>query len=283
MIKRLRNRWLPLAAVSMAVMLVVVACGGGADATATPRADAPADLDSGPGSLAGELARLASSLASSSDAQQSGIWVDGSGSVTAVPDVAILSFGIEARADTVAPARAAAAVAMDAVIASMRSNGVADRDIKTTSFRIQPITVRRDGGSRLDGDPIIVGYRVTNLAIAKVRNIDAIGPVIDDAVVAGGDAIRINSISFTVDDPKPLEVQARALALEDAMEKARLIAGIAGVTLGRPTLITQQGGAPRTLGLERAPLAAADFGAPTPISAGEMEVTVRVQMVFAIQ
>ena len=283
MFKRVAKRWAPLGVVSLVVVLVVASCSGGSDPTPSPGAGGQLDLGAGAESVLADLARLTSSAASGSGFQQSGIWVDGSGSVTATPDVAILSFAIETRADTVAPARAEAAVAMDAVIASLRGNGVAERDIKTTSFRIQPITVRQERNGRLDTETIIVGYRVTNSATAKVRNINSIGPVIDDAVAAGGDAIRVNGISFAVDDPKPLESQARILAVEDALEKARQIAGVAGVTLGPATLITQQGGVPRAAAFERAAVASLDHPGVTPISVGETQIIVRVQMAFAIQ
>ena len=285
MFKRVAKRWAPLGVVSLVVVLVVASCSGGSDPTPSPGAGGQLDLGAGARTerVLADLARLTSSAASGSGFQQSGIWVDGSGSVTATPDVAILSFAIETRADTVAPARAEAAVAMDAVIASLRGNGVAERDIKTTSFRIQPITVRQERNGRLDFETIIVGYRVTNSATAKVRNINSIGPVIDDAVAAGGDAIRVNAISFVIDDPKPLESQARILAVEDALEKARQIAGVAGVTLGPATLITQQGGVPRAAAFERAAVASLDLSVVTPISVGETQIVVRVQMAFAIQ
>ena len=213
--------------------------------------------------------------------QQTGIWVDGAGSVTAEPDVANLSFGVEARADTVAPARAEAASAMDAVIASLRANGVADRDIQTSYFSIEPITVYEEGKNG-ERTPKIVGYRVVNFATATIREVDNVGSVIDDAAEAGGDAIRINGIGFSVDDPRPLEVEARKLALEDATAKAEQIASVMNVTLGAPIYVSQQGGSPA---LFRAAVPEAMFAADasTSISAGEQEISIRVQVVFGIE
>ena len=213
--------------------------------------------------------------------QQTGIWVDGAGSVTAEPDVANLSFGVEARADTVAPARAEAASAMDAVIASLRGNGVADRDIQTSYFSIEPITVYEEGKNG-ERTPKIVGYRVVNFATATIREVDNVGSVIDDAAEAGGDAIRINGIGFSVDDPRPLEVEARKLALEDATAKAEQIASVMNVTLGEPIYVSQQGGSPVVF---RAAVPEAMFAsdAATSISAGEQEIRIWVQVVFAIE
>ncbi len=280
------KRWLPIGAIAAAVLLVVAACSDGSDerTPSAPGGPGAGSATGDAGTVAGLEARLAAALGSVGN-QQTGIWVDGSGSVVAAPDVAVLSFAIETRAETVTPARSAAAAAMDAVLKSIRANGVADRDIKTTSFSIQPIVVYRErtypAGGR-DQEPVIVGYRVSNGATAKIRRIDTAGTVIDAAAQAGGDAIRINGIAFTIDDPKPLERQARDLALRDAIAKARQIAEVTGVTLGAPTLITQQGGAPI---IQKAELFARGAAADvvTPIVPGEAEVTVQVQVVFAIR
>ena len=172
---------------------------------------------------------------------------------------------------------------MDAVMRTLRANGVRDRDIQTQQFRIQPITVFRQVIGREERIPEIVGYIVTHSASAKIRDIDSIGAVIDDAAEAGGDAIRINSIGFTIDDPKPLETQARELAFTDAMTKAQQIAQVTGVTLGDPLFISESGGFPvvAAQAVRLAPSAALDV--ETPISPGESRITVRVQMVFPIQ
>ena len=278
-----RSRIATLGVLGVVVAVVVAACSSG-DATATPQL--------GGGQVGGQA--LSANLAAfeslgfpqviSTGSQQLGIWVDGTGSVTVAPDIANLNFGVEARADTVAEARDEAATTMDAVIASLRGNGVADADIKTTSFSIQPITVFREVSRDREREPVIVGYRVSNFAVAKIRDIDAAGGIIDDAAAAGGDAVRINGIGFGVDDPRPIETQARELALEDAIAKAEQIADVTNVILGTPVFISQQGGSPI---FARESVAIASFdaaaGAPTPISAGEQEITVRVQVVFAIE
>lgn len=282
MMTRVSKRWLGLGALAVAVPLAVAACTGG-DNGATQAAGAAAPPGGGgPGSVAEGVRAPATSAFPVSASQQTGIWVDGSGSVKVAPDVAVLNLGVETRADTAAAARTSAAEAMEAVLASLRKNGVQDRDIQTTGFQVQPITVFKQptGGIR-DGEPMIVGYRVTNSATARVRELARVGTAIDDATEAAGNAIRINGIGFTVDNPKPLEEQARELALRDATAKAQQVARVAGVKLGRPTLITLQGGAPI---VDRQLLAVAEArAAGTPISPGETQVTIAVQMAFAIE
>jgi uncharacterized protein YggE len=136
------------------------------------------------------------------------------------------------------------------------------------------------GGIR-QREPRIIGYEVSNSATAKIRLLDTVGVVIDEAAEAGGNTIRINGISFTIDNPKPIEVEARDLAIRDAMAKATQIAGLAGVTLGPPVFISEQSSTPFVQ--ESLAIRADAAGAPTtPVIAGEMDVTIRVQVVFSI-
>ena len=120
------------------------------------------------------------------------------------------------------------------------------------------------------------------IATARIRDLNDVGSIIDAAATAGGDSVRINGIGFAVDDPKPLEVEARKLALEDATAKAEQIASVMNVTLGSPIYVSQQGGSPIFF-RESAPAAMFAADASTPISAGEQEISMRVQVVFAIE
>ena len=127
--------------------------------------------------------------------QSSGIWVNGEGSVTVVPDVAVLSLGVETQAATVAQAQAQAAEAMDVVMTELENWGINESDIKTQYYSIYPVKRYNNG------QEFLIGYRVTNTVTAKVRQVDDTGAIIDTVVRAGGDTIRINNIYFTVDDP----------------------------------------------------------------------------------
>jgi len=97
--------------------------------------------------------------------QQSGIWVSGEGEVTAVPDIATLRLGIEAQEATVDEAQARAAEAMDGVMSALKDNGVAEKDIQTQYFSVNKVT-RWD---REEDEEVILGYRVTNIVTAKIR------------------------------------------------------------------------------------------------------------------
>jgi uncharacterized protein YggE len=213
------------------------------------------------------------------NSQQTGIWVNGEGKVTVTPDIATLSLGIEAQATTVAEAQYQAAIAMEAVMAALAENGVADKDIQTQYFSIYQVTRWDD----FKDEQVVIGYRVTNMVTAKIRDIEQAGPIIDAVAAAGGDYTRINNISFSVDDPTPYYEQARQKAVADAKAKAEQLADLAGVNLGKPTYISEGTIYPpivyRDVGME----AMAPVPAPTtPISPGEIELTLTVQVAYAI-
>jgi uncharacterized protein YggE len=202
------------------------------------------------------------------NSQQEGIWVNGEGKVTAVPDVAILSLGIESQEATVEAARANAAEAMDSVTKALKDQGIQDKDIQTQYFNIQKVT-RWDNDKQ---EQIDIGYRVSNMVTAKIRNVDKAGTVIDAVVTAGGDLTRVNSIGFTIDDPKPYQEQARELAVADAAAKAEKLAENAGIKLGKATYVAEAAAAP----------VPAPAPVETPVSPGEMEITTNVQIAYSI-
>ncbi len=229
------------------------------------------------------LQQLLSSAGTASLPQ--GIWVSGRGAVTAEPDIAILTVGVEARADTVAEARSQAAVAMAAVIDSLKSSGVADKDIQTVSFSVNPqYTYREVVDSRgRYSEQVLVGYQVSNQASAKIRDLDAVGPAIDGAAEAGGDLVRIRGISFTIDDSGPLHILAREAAVNQAMATAAQFADLTGVTMGKLLYITETSAAPvAQVARAEMAMAAPALDASTPISGGELQVQITVQAVFAI-
>jgi uncharacterized protein YggE len=207
-------------------------------------------------------------------AQEEGIWVTGEGEVMAAPDIATLRLGIEAQEATVAEAQSQATEAMDSVMAALIDNGVAEQDIQTQYFSIRQIT------SWVGEEQVVVGYRVTNMVTTKIRDIDNAGIIIDAVAEAGGDLTRIDSLGFSVDDPSVYYEQARQEAMADANAKAEQLAELAGVTLGKPTYISE--------GISY-PIYPRDYIyemaggiSETPISPGEMEISLSIRVVYAI-
>lgn len=229
-------------------------------------------------SLVGDSPAVSYSLAGDS-LQQTGVWVSGMGKVSAVPDVAIINLGVEAQEATVSEAQSKAASAMSDVIAVLVANGVAEKDIQTQWFSISAVTRWDDDSNR----SVTVGYRVTNTVTAKIRQIDDTGAIIDAVAKAGGDLTRVSGIGFAVDDPEPYYDQAREEAILDAMAKAEQIASVADVSLGAPTYIGETGSpAPPIPYPVRAYSGGEAFDVTTPISVGETEIVVTVQMGFGL-
>jgi len=101
---------------------------------------------------------------------------------------------------------------------------------------------------------------------------------------AGGDATRIQSVRFSVEDSSAVQVQAREMAVLDALAKAKQFATLTGETRGNLLFISESGGSTPSVrsfdGMEASRLA--DSAVSTPVSAGELELQVSVQAVFAI-
>ena len=209
--------------------------------------------------------------------QQEGIWVTGKGEVAVVPDIATLRLGIEAQEVTVAEAQTQAAEVMNKVMTALIDNGIAEKDIQTQYFSIRQITKWEWDK---ENEEVVVGYRVTNMVTAKIRDIDKTGVIIDAVAEAGGDLTRVNSLSFSVDDPSAYYEELRQKAMADAEAQAEQLAELAGVTLGKPTYISEGTYIPRPIYWEVD--IAKGAVSETPISPGEMEISLTVQVIYAI-
>ena len=246
-----------------------------------------------------------SGFASSSSSQwlqpgsgdSTGIWVNGTGKATGDPDLGVLELGVEALADKASEARDMAAKAIDATVSMLKANNIQDKDLQTSQFSINPQydmqEIRRctDGlkedekgtECRTDFERVLIGYQVTNLLTVKVRNLESMSSIIDGATEAAGNLVRINAVNFAIEDTKALLEVAREEAIADLIAKANSMATLSGVELGKLVFLSESGGAPPQL-FARMEAAAFGFGGDqsTSILAGELDVTVNVQGVFAI-
>ncbi len=209
----------------------------------------------------------------------SGIHAAGVGTVSGEPDIAVISLGVEALRDTVGEARGDAARALAAIVEELRAAGVAEDDIRTSYFSINPrYEYVRDGQQQL------LGFQVTNTLNVTLRDLNATGDVVDRAVAAGGDLTRVQGVSFRIEDTSALEEEARILAIKDAVAKADLYAEQLTVVRGPLVSIAESSFDPYPVAEARFALAAMDSaGPPTQFFGGELEVSVRVQAVFAIE
>jgi uncharacterized protein YggE len=212
--------------------------------------------------------------------QQTGIGVCGHGTAKVRPDRAQIGANVTARAPTAEAARAQAAQAMAAVLAALKSNGVADQDIQTGYVAIQPEYTYPPSGQ-----PIPIGYLAINSVSVTIRSVDNTSQIVDAVTQAGGNSVAVSGIQFSVSDPTPFLAQAEQNAVVDARRQAEQVAQKAEVRLGAPLSIQIGGcGAPVRVPFPLTAGAASDKNnTPTPIQPGQVEVAADVGVVYAIR
>lgn len=154
------------------------------------------------------------------------VTVTGEGSASAPPDVAVVEAGVETSAKTSQSALDAQNQAAAALLAAVRAQGVAERDIHTRSVTLTPLHDHTDGASRL------TGYQAAQFFTVRVREVARTGAVLQAVTDAAGNAARIDSVVFDVSDPAPLQARAREAAHADARAKAEQYARLSGRRLG---------------------------------------------------
>lgn len=209
------------------------------------------------------------------------IIVSSQGSANIAPDMAVLSLTVSREAATAREALDANSSAMAQVLAAMRSQGIAERDLQTTSFDIQPRYVyptRKPSGE--NKPPKLVGYTVRNSLTVRVRDLSKVGALLDKSVSLGVN--EGGSIQFTNDDPSAALEQARVQAMQGATSKAKTLASAAGVKLGRVLEISEQSRYPSPRPMVRSEMAMARAADSVPVAAGENSYQITVNATFEI-
>lgn len=211
---------------------------------------------------AASLPRAASSAAS----EPGGITVQGTASVTSVPDRAELTFGVESQAQTARAALAANAAEMRKVIAALRAAG--GSDVKTQAVSLSPRYNERNEAQ---------GFVATNTVTVTIKELAKAGAVVDAAVDAGANQVYGPTLSRS--DQSELYRRALQAAVANARANAQALASASSLALGRITAIVEGGGGPQPL-----PFAAADKAmeaGSTPIEPGTQQITAVVSVTFA--
>ena len=201
------------------------------------------------------------------------ISVTGEASVSVPPDQASVDAGVATDAKTAREASDANNAAMAKMLQALKAANIDDKDIQTSRLSLQPqYAPNRSGPSS------VVGYRVSNRVTVRIRDVTKLANVIDTLVGAG--ANDIGNVSFEVSQASKLLDDAREKAVADARRKAEIYARAAGVTLGAPLSISEEGAPqPAFRGKMVAPMAAA----PTPIAQGEETLSISVSVTWAIK
>ena len=202
--------------------------------------------------------------------------VSGQGEVKSVPDTANLSAGVTTTAVSAKEALAANSRAMNAVFDTLKRLGVADKDMQTSNFSVEPQYQMCKPNTPCPRR--VVSYQVSNTVDVAV-DIGKAGPVLDALVSSGSN--QIGGIDFSIRDPKPLLTQARAVAVKDAIDRAETYAKAAGITLG-PIQSIQEGGTTAPRPMFKA-MAVTGYAAAPPVAAGEETTSASVTITWAIQ
>ncbi len=216
------------------------------------------------------------------------ITVSGKGEVLAVPDIATFDFTVTENAKTVSDAQKMATDKTNKAIAYLKSQGVADKDIKTTSYNIYPkyefmnSICTRDGLCP-QGKQILTGYEVSQSIEVKVRNIDKAGVLLAGVGELGVE--NVNGLTLAVDKQDELLKDARTKAIADARADADRIAKDLGVKIVRVTSFTEEnGGVIMPLMYKSADMGMGGETAPAPqIPAGENKITSNVTVTYEIR
>lgn len=218
------------------------------------------------------LAGCSAAAAPSRTTEPTGITARAVGTVKGAPDLLTVVLGVQTQGPDAKGALDANSQKVTALLAALRGGGVAPADLQTSRLSIDP-TYTQNGR--------INGYDVSNLVTATLRDLAGAGGLVDAAAAAAGDAVRVQQLSFSIDDDSAARATARAAAVKQAQAQAEEMAEAAGVTLGPLRSITE---IPATTGFA-GDAAAGAVAAPAlsvPIEAGTQEVGVTVEVVYAV-
>lgn len=220
---------------------------------------------------------------------QNTITVSGTGDAVAVPDIATFTFGVTQEAADVATAQKNATNKINAAIDFVKQNGVADKDIKTTSYNITPVYDYANGVCNAyqcsPSKQTLRGYEVSQMIEVKVRKTEDAGKLLSGIGAQG--VTNISGLNFGVDKEETVKAQARQLAIDDAKSKADTLAKQLGVHLVRIVNFNESGNVPiyyDKMAMGMGGGVAQSASVPTPsIPSGEQKITSNVTITYEIR
>lgn len=210
------------------------------------------------------------------DVPQPTISISGEGKISAAPDVAAISVGLVSEGKDIAALQRQNTEKMNSLIAAVKAQGVADKDIQTTNYSIYPKYDYTNGAS------VLSGYTVNQNATVKVRDLTKVGTIF--AAVGAIGANQVSGPNFTIDDPTQLQADARMKAIADAQDKAQALARQLGVSLGRVVSFNESGALPGPVQyLDYARGVGGGESAPPKIESGSLDIVSDVALTFEIR
>ncbi len=204
------------------------------------------------------------------------------GRSTRKPDLAEFSAGVTSQGKTASEALTSNSADMNKVIVALKKAGIADKDIQTSNISLNPIYGQPVIGpnGQVVQDARIIGYQATNTVNVKQRDLKQFGRVLDTLVAAG--ANQVNGPNFQVNDPDAALDEARTAAMKAARARADLYAKAAGLRVVRILTISESGGYVPQPRVMYAKAEMAMDAAPTPVAAGQVELSASVSVQFEL-
>ena len=199
----------------------------------------------------------------------------GDGRVRVQPDVANVTLGVEATAQTQAAAQADAATRMQAVVDTLLGLGIPREEIQTNRLSAHPVYDQRNPG-------VVQGYQASNTVLVKIRDLDQVGAIVDAVTAAG--ANRVQGVAFAVEQIEAPKGQARGLAMQNARTKADQLASLAGLRIVGIKAIQESD--PSSNPPRPQPARAEAYGAaapPPPVEPGTQEVSTQVTVTYIVE
>ncbi|EHB57718.1 protein of unknown function DUF541 [Mycolicibacterium rhodesiae JS60] len=225
------------------------------------------------GTAAAVLTGCDSAPASPAGANPRQVTVVGTGDVKGVPDTLTADVSVEAAATDVTTAMNQANDRQNSVLNALNASGIDPNDIATTQVSLQP---------QYSDSSVITGYRASNSLQIKIRKLDTASQVLANVVGAGGDATRINSVSYSIEDDSKLVTDARARAFGDAKQRAEQYAQLSGLSLGKVISISEAPGGTPPPPPPPMPMPRGAMASSVPLSPGQQTVSFSVTAVWEL-
>lgn len=206
------------------------------------------------------------------------ITVTGTGRLLVEPDVAVVEVGVVTQADTAGEALTENNEQVQAVIDALQEQDIPAENIQTQTIQLQP--VYRQPGPNQQAPPEVQGFEARNIVQIRVENIDNLGSVLDTAVEAGGNLIQ--SIRFEVTNQEDMFDQLLEEAMNDAQQKATVLAGISDTQLGEVLRISTLGDISIPFG-RGGGLAVQEDVAAVPVEPGTQAITATVEVTWRLE
>lgn len=203
------------------------------------------------------------------------IVVSGEGRVEGTPDMATISMGVTTEGKTAAEAMAANSAQVAAMLVALAEAGIEASDVQTSQLNLSP-RIDHSGSSRGEA-PKVVGFTASNMLNVRIRDLDAMGEILDAVLESG--ANQFYGLSFGLNEPQESEDLARQRAVADAMRKAALYAQAAGLELGAVISISEAG---QHVAQPMMMQAESMVRGSVPIAQGEITTSASITIVFEI-